>query len=80
MHDKKSCHRRDEKCDDNDDGNNKNNRNSSHKRRNNKPKPVDEIKTNTVSVYQKKETKNGGYNNYDTIQNRDRYRRNKKKQ
>ena len=55
MHDKKSCHHRDEKCDDDNDGNNKNDRNPSHKQRNNKPKPVDKIKTNTVNVYKKNE-------------------------
>ena len=59
MRDKKSCHRRDEKCDDDDDGNNKNDHNSSQKRRNNKPKAINKIKTNTVSVYQKKRNENG---------------------
>ena len=58
MRDKKSCYRRDEKCDDDNDGNNKNNHNSLQKQRNNKPKPINEIKTNTVNLYQKNGNKN----------------------
>ena len=57
MYDKKSCYHGNEKYDDNNDGNNKNDRNLSHKQRNNKPKPVNKIKTNTVNVYQKKNKK-----------------------
>ena len=59
MLDKKSCYRRDEKYNNNDDGNNKNDHNSSQKQFNNKPKSIDEIKTNKMSLYPKNGNKNG---------------------
>ena len=58
VHDKKSYHYCDKNDNNNNTSNNKNDCNSSNNLSNNQTKPVNEIKTNKVSVYQKNGNRN----------------------